>query len=108
KLSTDCKKAHEDARNNLLSTKTKRNSVYDKNPVTYNQGELVLIKHVVGKKLSAVYDAPYKVLSEHNPNETKVKDGKHVPPCLFLSQGAHCPKKYNNSAFHEVSSNAFR
>lgn len=73
-------KAQEDARNNLLQSKHKRKTLYDRtaNPINYEKNDLILIKSEVGNKLSEIYDGPYKVLEDLEPNVLVNKNGKEV------------------------------
>lgn len=70
--------AHKEARNNLILGKNNRKLVYDKkcNPISYKNGDLILIKNETGKKLEKLYDGPYTVLSESEPNVTVLKGDK--------------------------------
>lgn len=75
RLQLACKEVHK----NLVLSKLKRKTVWDKkcNPIRYRKGDLILIKNETGKKLDKLYDGPYTVISESEPNVT-VKKGKQT------------------------------
>lgn len=70
--------AHQDARNNLISNKEKRKCNYDKNSnhVTYNNGQLVLVKNECAKKLDVLYEGPFTVLEDKGVNVRIIKNNK--------------------------------
>lgn len=67
-----------DARNNLIISKLKRKSLYDKklNSITYKPGDFVLLKNQTGHKLDNIYLGPYKVLKDLSPNVEILKNNK--------------------------------
>lgn len=71
--------ASKEAYKNLVISKNKRKDSWDKkcNPIQYKKGDLILIKNETGKKLDKVFNGPYIVLSENEPNVT-VKIEKKV------------------------------
>lgn len=70
--------SQKEARDNLLFSKLKRKTTYDKytNPITYNANDLVLIKNEGGNKFDDVYSAPYKVIRDITPNVEILKNNK--------------------------------
>lgn len=71
--------AHQDARKNLILSKEKRKCAYDKNinHVTYQIGQLVLVKNECAKKLDPVYVGPYSVVEDMGVNVKILKNNKH-------------------------------
>ena len=49
-----------DAKENLIASKLARKQCYDKdlNPITYKEGDLVLVRNEIGNKLQCVYNGP--------------------------------------------------
>lgn len=72
--------AHSDARRNLILAKEKRKCLYDTNcnPITYKEGDLLLLKNQVGNKLDRIYNGPYKVLKDMTSNVEILKDNKSI------------------------------
>lgn len=70
--------ASKEARNNLVSRKIERKCLYDRkcNPIEYKKGDLILLKNETGKKFDKLFNGPYPVLSENEPNVTIIKDNK--------------------------------
>lgn len=71
-------RAHLDAKNNLLLSKTNRKIAYDKkvNCIKYKPGDFVLLKNQVGNKLDPIYSGPYKVIEDMSPNVKIIKCNK--------------------------------
>lgn len=67
-----------DARENLIKCKQIRKCSYDKNvyPVTYKEGDKLLIKRENVSKLNQLYDGPYTVVKDLEPNVKIIKNGK--------------------------------
>lgn len=59
-----------DAKENLIVSKLARKQCYDKdlNPITYKEGDLVLVRNEIGNKLQCVYNGPYEVIQDKSPN----------------------------------------
>lgn len=74
-------KAHEEARNSLLLSKTKRKQKLDEkvNPVHYSKGDMILVKNESGDKISSpCFLGPYEVVEDVSPNVKIIKDKKHM------------------------------
>lgn len=69
-----------DARNNLLVSKTKRKEIYDKKTkrINYKLGEKVLLKNDTGNKLEPLYKGPYEIAEDKSPNVVLNIDNKLV------------------------------
>lgn len=72
-------RAQADAKQNLVASKILRKECYDRNinPITYKEGDLVLIKNETGTKLDCVYDGPFVVVKDESPNVV-IKDKSNV------------------------------
>lgn len=72
--------AQSDARHNLIKCKERRKLLYDttSNPITYQEGDLILLKNQVGNKLDSIYNGPYKVLRDKTSNVEILKENKAV------------------------------
>lgn len=59
-----------DAKSNLMTSKGKRKTVYDRKSsiVNYKSGDKVLLKNNSGTKMDALYNGPFTVISEQSPN----------------------------------------
>lgn len=70
--------AHRDAQENLIKTKQCRKTNYDKNvnSVTYKQGDFLLVKNENRSKLDCLYNGPFKVIREEEPNVIILVNGK--------------------------------
>lgn len=70
--------AHSDARNNVLKSKNERKNVYDKsvNPVTYAKDDLILVRNETANKLDCLYDGPFVVIEDIEPNVKILKNNK--------------------------------
>lgn len=70
--------AHRDAQNNLLKSKKVRKSVYDKNinQVRYKKGDLILLKNETANKLDTLYNGPFIVIEDKEPNVIIFKNNK--------------------------------
>lgn len=70
--------ANKDARENLLKCKEKRKQTYDKNvnQIKYSPNDMLLVKNETGNKLKPLYDGPYIVIEEQEPNLKIMKNGK--------------------------------
>jgi transposase InsO family protein len=71
--------AHKEAREHLLKSKLANKSLYDRNvlPFVYKKDDLVLIKNETGKKLSKLYNGPFKVVEDQGPNVIILNKGKN-------------------------------
>lgn len=60
-------------------SKIKRKCYYDRrsNPVKYQKDDLILIRNESGKKIDKLFDGPYQVISEKEPNVIVLKNGKN-------------------------------
>lgn len=72
-------KAQQDARNNLVKSKQSRKLIYDKivSPITYKTGDKLLLKNETGSKLDTLYNGPYIVIEDMEPNVKIIINGKH-------------------------------
>lgn len=62
--------ATKEARERLIKSKENRKHVYDKKSreLQYSPGDLIMIRNPVGNKLSNIYEGPYEVIEEKEPN----------------------------------------
>lgn len=62
--------ACQDARENIIKTKVKRNVLYNENTKesNYKVGDNVLVRNETGSKLDAIYNGPYKVVEVKRSN----------------------------------------
>lgn len=69
-----------DARDNLVTSKTRRKELYDRNinKVNYKAGDQILLKNESGTKLEPLYKGPYEVVEEKSPNIIIKIDNKLV------------------------------
>lgn len=72
--------AQNQARETLINNKLNRKTAYDKhcNPLNYKPGDLILVKSETGTKITKVYEGPYEVISENEPNVEILKNDKRV------------------------------
>lgn len=70
--------ANRDAKENLLKCKEKRKQNYDKyvNRIKYNPNDMLLVKNETGSKLDILYNGPYVVVEEQEPNVKILRNGK--------------------------------
>lgn len=70
--------AHKDAHDNLVLSKIKRKSNFDKNinPIVYKKNDYLLVKNETGTKLDALYNGPYLVIEDIEPNVKILKNDK--------------------------------
>lgn len=71
--------SQKEAYNNLLESKLKRKSRYDRNvnSISYKPNDLILLKNETGNKFQSIYSGPYKVIKEVPPNVEILKDNKN-------------------------------
>lgn len=71
-------RAQADAKKNLIDCKIARKELYDKNiyPVTYNEGDLILVRNETGSKLDCVYEGPFVVIKDESPNVKIIRKNK--------------------------------
>lgn len=62
--------AWDDAKNNLMTSKSKRKSKHDVNSsnIKYKLGDKVLLRNNAGHKMDAIYNGPYNVVEDKCPN----------------------------------------
>lgn len=76
--------ASADARENLLDSKMKRKNIYDQSKkncnsnVSFNVGDLVLVKNNSTNKMDELFKGPYEVLRDESPNVVIVIRNKEV------------------------------
>lgn len=72
--------AQQQARQSLIENKLKRKDTYDKtcNPSSYKPGHLILVKSETGTKMTEIYEGPYSVCADCEPNVIILKNGKQV------------------------------
>lgn len=70
--------ANRDARENLLKSKEKRKQKYDKkvNKIKYKPNDMLLVKNETGGKLDTLYNGPYLVIEEQEPNVKILRNNK--------------------------------
>lgn len=71
-------KAHQDARKNLIKSKTLRKLTCDLNCKhrLYSKWDLILIKNESVNKMDKLFNGPYTVVEDVNPNVKIMKDNK--------------------------------
>lgn len=71
-------KANLDARKNLIKSKESRKIVYDENckRVMYEKDDLILIRKETGTKMDKLYEGPYTVIEDLDPNVKIIKENK--------------------------------